>query len=496
VYLIVRGGRVLRRNALECADLLIERDTIAGIGPALPAPEGARVIDASGSIVMPGLINGHTHAHNNLMKGMHDNLTLEELRAYGPALLAERTPEDQYVSAAIGAIEMLRTGCTAAFDMFTAAPVMTEEGIEAVVRAYRDVGLRAVLAPSMNDLVFYRSIPGLLELLPSDLRRSCEAVQASPPERLLRITEDAVRRWDGGADGLIRVAASPAVPGECSDEYLAGLGDLVRRYGIPLQTHLAETKIQAVGALHRWDRPLVHQLADLGLIDSHFVGGHGVWTTEEEMHLLGDAGAAIVHNPASNLRLGSGIAPIAEMRRAGVTVGLGSDGSLSSDNQNMFEAMRFAALVSKVRFAHDPEHWLAARDVREIAMRGSAAALGLADVIGALEPGYKADLVLLRAASPFLTPLHDIDSALVYMETGADVETVLVGGRIVLEHGRVTTVNETGLLAKAQAAADRLTPVVRGASALADRLVPFLRATCRTCAALPHPANRYAVPAG
>jgi guanine deaminase len=494
--LIIRGGRVLQPKDFVPADILVHGDTIAAIGTHIPAPAGVRELDATGHVVIPGLINCHTHAHNNVLKGIEDNLTLEELRAYGAAIFAGRTAEEQYVSAAIGAIEMLRTGCTTAFDMFTAAPAMTAEGVEAVIRAYVDVGMRAVLAPSMNDRAFYQSVPGLLDLLPPDLRRSVDSVQTAPAAQLLRITEDAVRRWHGTAEGRILIAASPAVPGECSDEYLAGLAGIVRRYGIQLQTHLAETKIQAVAAVERWGEPLVHHLARHGMIGPHFVGGHGVWLGEEEMRLMGGAGASVAHNPASNLRLGSGIAPVHEMRRAGITVGLGSDGSLSSDNQNMFEAMRFAALVNKVRFPHDGERWLGARDVWEIATHGSARLLGLDDRIGALAPGCKADIVLLRADSPFLMPLNDIESALVYAETGADVATVLVGGRIVVEGGRVTTVDETALRAKAQAAADRLRPRVRAAGALADRMLPFLRAACQSCAARAHPINRYAAPTG
>lgn len=496
--LLIRGGRTLDSSAaaLVEADILIDGDTIAAVAPGIAAPAGARLLDAAERIVVPGLVNCHTHAHNNLLKGARDNLTLEEARAFGPAIFANRTVEEQYVSAAIGAIEMVRTGCTAAFDMFTAMPLMTAEGVEAVVRAYADVGLRAVLGPSMNDELFWRAVPGLLDLLPPELRRSVESIAPAPTATLLQIKQDAIRRWDGAAEGRIRLAVAPVVPGECSDAFLDGCHGLAREHGVRLQTHLAETKTQALFGLQRWGKTLIGHLHEIGMIGPHFVGGHGVWLTAEDMRIMGAAGAGIAHNPASNLRLGSGIAPVREMLDAGVEVGLGSDGSMSSDNQNMYEAMRFAALINKVRFPHDPERWLGAREIWDMATIRAARLLGLGDAIGAIAPGRKADLVLLRADSPFLRPMNDALSSFVYAETGADVDSVLIGGRLVLDRGRIVTVDESRLRSRAQEAADRLRNGNDQAWALAERLRPFLRAACRACAAADFPVNRYAVAVG
>src|SRR4051812_14343875 len=207
---LIRGGRVLDPKTLSLveADVLIEGDTIRGIGPQLSAPSGARVIEALGRILLPGLINCHTHAHNNLLKGWVDNWTLEDLRNLARALYANWTPEEQYASAAVGALEMLKSGCTAVYDLFTALPLMTQESAEAVIQAYVDIGLRAVLAPSMSDLVFYRAVPGLIDLLPHDLRKSVEAIQGAPTDHMLRITDEVIRRWDGAAEGRIRMATA------------------------------------------------------------------------------------------------------------------------------------------------------------------------------------------------------------------------------------------------------------------------------------------------
>jgi 5-methylthioadenosine/S-adenosylhomocysteine deaminase len=496
--LVLRGGQILdaARTALERADVLIEDDRISRVGHALEAPADARELDASQHIVLPGLVNAHTHAHNNLLRGLADNWTLEDLLNHSAALNGNRTPQDHYLSAALGAVEMLKTGCTAAYDLFMALPAPTDEGAEAIVRAYDDVGLRATLAPAVADIVFYRTVPGLLEALPPDLRSTVESIAAAPTDGLLRLSERIIRRWDGTADGRLRIAVAPTIPGQCSDAFLTGCLRLVRDYGVGLHTHLAESKVQAVYAQQRWGKTIVAHLNDLRLLGPHFVGAHAVWLTDDDTRMLADAGAAVAHNPASNLKLGSGIAPIREMLDQGLTVGLGTDGSMSSDNQNMFEAMRFAALVNKVRFPHRQERWLGGQDIWHLATAGGLRMLGLTDSSGTLAPGDKADVILLRADSVFLRPLNHALNALVYVETGADVETVIVNGNVVLEHGQALTVDEEQLRARAQEAAQRVRTANRQAWALAEQLTPYIAAACHAAVALPYPVNRYAAPPG
>jgi guanine deaminase len=478
--------------ALEPADILIEDDRIGAVGPQLAAPDGAQELDATGHIVLPGLVNAHTHGHNNLLKGLGDNWTLEDLLNHGGALNANRTPEDHYLSTAIGAIELLKTGCTAAYDLTMAAPTPTDEGIEAVVRAYTDVGMRAVVAPSVADVVFYRIVPNLLDLLPPDLRRTVESMEASPTEGLLRLTENAIRRWDGAAGGRIRVGVSPTTPGQNTDEFLNGCLRLVREYGVSLHTHVAESKVQVIYGLRRWGKTLVAQLADMGMLGPGFFAAHAVWLTDDDIRQLADAGAGVAHNPAANLKLGSGIAPIREMLDHGLSVGLGTDGSMSSDNQNLFEAMRLAAMVGKVRFPHRQDRWIGARDAWKMVTSGSARVLGMPDDIGAVIPGRKADLALLRADSAFLRPMNHAINSLVYAEVGTDVTTVLVDGQVVVERGRVITVDEERLRAHAQEAADRVRTQNATIWALAEQLTPYIAEASRTAVAEPYPINRYA----
>jgi guanine deaminase len=267
---------------------------------------------------------------------------------------------------------------------------------------------------------------------------------------------------------------------------------LARDYGVGLHTHLAETKIQALRGVERWGSSICARLASEGALGPHFVGGHSVWIDEHDIRLLATHGAMVAHNPASNLKLGSGLAPIREILDAGIPVGIGSDGSMSSDNQNMFEAMRFASLVSKVRFAHQPDRWVGSLDVLQACTLGGARLLGQPNDLGAVEVGRLADIVLLNANSIYLTPLNDIANALVYCETGASVDTVFVGGRMVVSEGRVLTVDEDQIKAKAREAVGRLVRTQAQSARLSDRIEPFLRAACATCAAQPLGAERYA----
>jgi 5-methylthioadenosine/S-adenosylhomocysteine deaminase len=496
--LMLHQGQVLdgATGRLDAADVLIERDDIAAVGARLAAPTGAQVIDASSFIVIPGLINTHTHAHNNLLRGLAGRWTLEDLLNHGPALNMNRTPEDHYLSATLGAMEMLKTGCTTAYDLFMAAPAPSVEDFEAVVRAYTDVGMRAVIAPAVADLTFHETVPGLLDLMPRELRQRVEAVTAAPAQRLLELTTATIRRWHGAAGGRLRVAVSPTIPTQCSEEFLAGSARLVREHGVGLHTHLLESKVQAIAANRRWGKTTVKKLSELGMLGPQFVGAHAVWLTDTDIAMLADAGAAVAHNPASNLRLGSGIAAVREMLDRGVTVGLGTDGSMSSDNQNLFEAMRLAGLLGNVRFPHDRDRWLEAEDVWRVATVGGARALGLADQVGAVAPGRKADLVLLRADSTFLRPMGAALGSLVYAETGAAVDTVIVGGRVVVRDGRVLTVDESRLRARAQAAADSLCGRNTAAWQLAAEIGPYLSQACRTAVAASYPVNRYAAPVG
>lgn len=468
----------------------IDGDSIGDISAESCAD--AEVHDGSGHIAIPGLINAHTHAHNNLTRGIADNWSLEEFRLYGTALFANRTAEDQYLSAALGAIEMLKTGCTAAYEQFVAVPAQTEEGIDAVMQAYVDVGIRAVIAPAFADISMFESIPGLLESLSSDLRKRVESIQTMPTAETVRLARRAIRQWQSKGNGRISVATAPVIAGECSEELLQSLVAVANEHSCGVHTHLAETKTQAVSSLTRFRESLVDRLDRLKVLGPNLVAAHSIWVTSQEIAKLADHGVMVAHNPASNLKIGSGIAPVRELMDAGVTVGLGTDGSMASDNQNMFEAMRFAALVSKVRFAYEPDKWLSAKTVLTMATVHGSKLLGMPGKVGSLDTGAKADIVLLRGKSNFLRPAIDLTNQLVYAETGVDVADVFVGGELVVSNGQIRTIDEQAIYERAQQAVDRLRSQNKERMDLARQLHPFVRSACATCARQPFPVNRYA----
>jgi cytosine/adenosine deaminase-related metal-dependent hydrolase len=239
----------------------------------------------------------------------------------------------------------------------------------------------------------------------------------------------------------------------------------------------------------RWRRSLVSQLAELGVLTDSFTAAHGVWLASDDICLLAGAGATVAHNPASNLRLGSGIAPVRQMLDRAVNVALGSDGSLSSDNQDMFEAMRLAALVSRADPSADPERWLDAADAFERATVAGARALGFPGELGLIEPGSRADIVLLRANSTFLEPRNDLLNALVFAETGSAVDTVLVDGRVVLEHGRPRGVDEDAIRDRARESVERLASVNRDLLDAASELSPYVVSHCRAMTRADAPAS-------
>lgn len=479
--LLIAGGEVLARpgSAPERVDVLLDDERIDRVGVGLSVPDGTRRLDASDLIVIPGLINAHTHGHNNLSRGLAGCWTLEQLISFGPALQSGRTAEDHYLSTALGAIEMLQTGATAAYDLYM-APVPDEEVLEAVVAAYEDLGLRAVLAPSMADGPFHRMMPGLLDIVPTSDARRLERVAALPTPRVLELAESAIQRFHGAASGRVTMGVSPSIPGLCSDELLQGFAALARKHGVGMHTHVAESRVQIVQAQRRWGSGIISQLSALDALPTGFVAAHGVWLEPGELRLLAAAGSSVVHNPASNLRLGNGIARVRDMRESGINVALGSDGSLSSDNQDMFEAMRLAALVSRADSLTDPARWLDAAEAFESATVAGGQVIGCDTHLGLIEPGRRADLVMLRADSTFLKPRNDLLNALVFAETGQAVETVIVDGRMVVNGGRIVGVDERAIRDRAQESVERLAHANRDLLAGAAGLAPYVLSHCRT----------------
>ena len=474
---VITGGTVLLSGEAGArpADLMLEGDSIAAIVPPGTAID-AQPIDAANRLIIPGLINAHTHGHGGLGKGVGDRWSLELLLNAGPWVNGNRTAADRYLSTLLSAVEMLRKGCTACYDLSAMLPVPTVDSLHSVAQAYSDVGIRAVVAPMIADRSFYQAIPGLLNAFPPELRALAETMRTASAEAILAPIGDAAAAWPWPRD-RIRLGIAPTIPLHCSDDFMIACRDMAARFDMPLQTHLAESPVQRTAAQRRYGSTLTAHLQQLGMLGPGFSGAHAIWIDDAEIDLLARHGGTLAHNPGSNLRLGNGIA---DMRRAiggGVTVGVGTDGSSSADNQNMFEAMRLAAFVSRV-FDRAPADWIGAAEALRMATEGSAAVLGMADRIGRIAPGYKADLTFLDLDHVNLVPLNNAAQQLVNAEDGTAVRDVMVGGRFVLRDGALPGLDWPRIVGRAREAAARLTTANAAAREAAERLAPVVDHFC------------------
>ena len=457
-HIIIRGARLLdaRAHRAEPADILIAGNTIARVGPpGLEAPPGAKEVDASDQMLIPGLINAHTHGHGSLAKGTCDRWSLELLLNSAPWLSGNRTLEDKRLAARLNAADLVRKGCTAAYDLYYEFPLPSVEGLEAVSLGYGDVGVRAMVAPMMADRLFYQAIPGLLDSIPAPLRGRVEKIQAAPFSETLASLRQVLP--EGRTDrAMFDLALAPTIPLHCSDDFLTACRDLAREHDTGVHMHLAESKVQAVSGPRAYDgRTLTAHLDQLGLLGPEFTGAHCIWLSPDDIRRMGDKGISVAHNPGSNLRLGSGVAPVRALLDAGVNLGVGTDGSQCSDNQNLFEAMRMATFVSRIGNP-EVESWLGAEEAFLMATEGGAHLLGQSGVLGRIEPGYRADIVFLELNHVNYIPLNDPLLQLVFGEDGTAVDSVMIDGKMVLEHRRIITIDEAALRREAQATVERL----------------------------------------
>jgi guanine deaminase len=489
---IIRGARVLdaRAHRADAADVLIAGDIITEVGaPGLASPSDATVVDARGMLLHPGLINAHTHAHGNLAKGMGDRWTLELLLTAGPWISGGRSLEDKHLSAKLGAVEMVLKGCTASYDLPLEWPAPTPDGLEAVASAYAAVGMRAVVAPMVADRTFFEAIPGLMEVLPPSLQQDVEKLRLAPWKTSIDNMRRAFAGWKLDRE-QVRPAVAPTIPHHCSDEFIRACVDLAREHAVGLHTHVAESKVQAIVGLRRYGKTLTAHLDDLGVIGPRFTVAHGVWLDPDDMKRLGEQGASVAHNPGSNMRLGNGLADMRGMLEHRVNVGIGTDGANCSDNLNMYEAMRLASFVSKAQ-RPDLERWVTTDEVALAATEGSARALGFEGKLGRLAPGYKADIVFVDLAHVNWIPLNDPTNQLVHTEDGGAVTHVMVGGRMIVQDRRLTTVNVAALARDAEAARERLARVNAPGKELYERLAAVVGRFCPGLAHTPYHISRY-----
>jgi 5-methylthioadenosine/S-adenosylhomocysteine deaminase len=429
-HLRVSGGRVLRPDGrVERADVAVDRDegTIRAVGSPGEVEEAvgatAETLDATDSLVIPGLVNAHTHVSMTLLRGYADDKPLDPwLREDIWPAEAELTPDDIEAGAALGAVEMIRSGTTAFADMYFA-----EERVAAVVDR---AGLRARLGHGVVTV-------GKDD---ADARADVEEGLA------------VARELDGVADGRIRTAFMPHSLTTVDEDLLREGVAAAREAGVPVHLHANETTDEVDPIVdEREERPMAYA-DDVGALGPDDFFAHGVHVDGSEIDRLADAGTAVVHCPASNMKLASGMAPVQRLREAGVTVALGTDGAASNNDLDLFGEMRDAAMLGKL--AADDASAVPAAAVVEMATRAGADALGLPG--GRIEEGAAADLAVVDLNAPHLTPVHDPVSHLAYTARGGDVRHTICDGEVLMRDREVLTLDADAVQERAATAASDL----------------------------------------
>lgn len=427
VDLLILGGAIVtmdgERKILENGALAVNGDAIVSVGPrgAIEAEfEGAQAIQAKGKLVLPGFVNGHTHAAMTLFRGLRDDVTLDEwLTKYiFPAEAKNVTEEFVRWGTRLGAAEMIRGGVTTFADMYYFEDAVAEET--------KAAGMRGVLGETFIDF-------------PAPDNKSEAA--------MLAYSEKFLKRWQG--DALIHAAVAPHSIYTCSEKTLHDAAELARKYRAPILIHVAEMKKELDDSREKNGTTPVQYLDKIGVLGADVVGAHCIYVDETDRKILAEKKTGCVHNPASNMMLASGVAPVAEMRAAGVSVGLGTDGVAGSNNDmNLMEEMDLAAKLAKIT-KMDPRA-LNAEAAVEMATIEGAKALHMEKEIGSLEKGKKADIVVMGLDEPNAVPMYDLYSQVVYALKGSDVETVVIGGRVVMRDKKLLTVNEAEAIGKAR----------------------------------------------
>ena len=427
VDLIVNGGIVVTmdsaRNIYQDGSVAVRRDSILAVGPRTEIEaryQSAAVIDARQHLVLPGLINGHTHVPMTLFRGLHDDVTLDDwlYKYIFPAEAKNVNEEFVRWGTRLAAAEQIRAGVTTFADMYYFEDAIAEETEAA--------GMRGVLGETFIDF----PAPG----------NKTEA-------ETLAYTEKFLKRWQG--DPLIHAAPAPHSIYTCSKKTLQDAATLARKYHAPILIHVAEMKKEWEDSEKANGMSPVAYLEKLGVLGPDVVAAHCIFVDEADRKLLAERGVGCIHNPSSNMMIASGVSPVPEMRAAGVAVGLGTDGPAGSNNDlDLMEEIDLAAKLAKVS-KMDPLA-LNAKSVVEMATIDGARAIHMEKEIGSLEVGKKADLILIGLNQPHAVPMYDIYTQIAYSLKGSDVETVIIGGKVVMQDHLLLTVDEPKVLEKAR----------------------------------------------
>lgn len=410
-------------------DVQIVDGAIAAIAPNLPVI--GTVINGKNKLLLPGFFNAHTHSSEMWQRGIMSALPLElwlaELYDFAPL-----DPEEVYLSALGTAVETLLSGGTSVVDHLVLIPGLELETIAIATRAYREVGIRAFIAPLIQD-------ESLSAGIPSGESAKTHEPYFRPTAATLEIIEEAVRQFHRPDEG-INILVAPTGIQLCTDALFVGCTELSDRYNLCRHSHLLETRAQEKLAQEKYGCTAVEHLKKIGFLSDRTTLAHCVWLNDNDIAILAETKSTVVHNPLSNLRLGSGIAPILKYRQAGVNVTFGCDGASSNDSQDLLEAIKIGSILHNVTDL-DYQHWITPRQAVEMASLGGAKGFNVADKLGSITIGKQADLVLYDLTNLSLLPRTDPIGLLVLGRPTNVVDSVWVNGKQIVADGKVTTIN-------------------------------------------------------
>jgi 5-methylthioadenosine/S-adenosylhomocysteine deaminase len=399
-------------------------------------------IDCRNRLIAPGLVNAHTHSQSSTMSGFGDRLSHPAFMWLTQAHTSRRTPDEIRLSVLLTAYGMMTSGTTAAIDHFPGQR-FTLADMDAVLSAWSESGMRIALGMrffdgSFSDIFPAAPLPEMLKVRMGQI----ELLKPQPIAELSDLMDATIKKWH--CRPRLSVFPAPSNPDRCSDEALLLCAKMAERHDTGIHTHLLETKKQAELARARYRTTMVRHLEELGVLSDRWSCAHSIWLTDDDIELMAARKAIAVLNPESNDRLGTGLARAPDLLQRGVPLALGTDGSGANDNLIMHEAMRAVAVAHRSS-EPDRSRWITAGDVLHMATAGGAAALRHKK-LGKISPGFTADLVVYRLDAPWWVPVNDIVTQMVFAETGASVDTVLIDGRVVVANGVVTTFDVDALL--------------------------------------------------
>lgn len=408
---------------LKNSSIGIEENIIKYIGEIPEEFKADKVIDGKNKLVMPGLINAHTHLAMSLLRNYADDLPLWDWLSKKVWPIEDKfTGEDVYWGSMLSIIEMIKSGVTCFSDMYFF--------MDDVAKATDESGIRGVLA---------RGLQGS-EVTKDDIRF----------KEARKLYSD----WHNKCDGRITTMIAPHAPYTCSPEYLKGTVDLAKELNIGIHIHLSESKKEVDDNFKQYNKSPIKHVYDLGVFDVPVTAAHCVHISEEDIELMAEKGVSVINNPGSNLKLGNGFAPVELMLKKGLNVALGTDGSSSNNNLNMFEEINLAAIVNKA-VNGDPTS-IPAITAIEMATKNGARALQLGKTVGTIEVGKKADMIIIDLNKPHFYPIYNVVSSLAYSAQASDVETVIVNGKILMENYEIKTMDTEKVIYNVQKSVIRL----------------------------------------